>query len=222
MPRRSSCSVCRKTVLLGRGSLEQPICRECRTQARMRGNAPVVVVCGTCGTQVKGRRGQRYCSRSCQPYELEKIARSTVAFRCSWCDREAHGVCAKGHSPVCSAECQSALSLYQRGWNTSPWRPGIQAQWTGKQRRQARITLTSDGPINRRAVFERDKWTCHLCDRTVARTKSVPHPRAATIDHLIPLALGGTHTLANVATACFECNTRKGVRACGEQLAIIG
>jgi len=52
----------------------------------------------------------------------------------------------------------------------------------------------------------------------------VPHPLAPTIDHLIPLADGGSDSPANVATAHFLCNSTKGERhgGGGDQLTLIG
>jgi hypothetical protein len=70
-------------------------------------------------------------------------------------------------------------------------------------------------------IFERDRYRCHICKRKCRRRAAVvPDPLAPTIDHLIPLAKGGEHTRANVATACFQCNSVKGDRGGGEQLAL--
>ena len=41
------------------------------------------------------------------------------------------------------------------------------------------------------------------------------------MDHMIPLAAGGTHTKDNVVPACRECNQRKGARPLEEWLAMI-
>ncbi|MBF6315035.1 HNH endonuclease [Nocardia farcinica] len=76
--------------------------------------------------------------------------------------------------------------------------------------------------VSPRKVFERDRWKCHLCKRKVRRSAVVPHPLAPTIDHVIPLAKGGTHEPANCATAHYQCNSAKGDRDAGEQLALIG
>jgi 5-methylcytosine-specific restriction endonuclease McrA len=38
-------------------------------------------------------------------------------------------------------------------------------------------------------------------------------PKAPTVDHIIALANGGTHTWNNVQLACAECNTHKGARS---------
>ena len=70
-------------------------------------------------------------------------------------------------------------------------------------------------------VFQRDKWRCHLCGKKVPRTATAPDPRAPSLDHVVPLALGGTHTRANVALAHLGCNIAKGTRPAGEQLALV-
>ena len=71
-------------------------------------------------------------------------------------------------------------------------------------------------------IFVRDRWRCQLCGRAVRRDVSAPHPKAAVLDHIIPLAVGGTHEPANVQLAHFLCNSRKGARPVGEQLLLIG
>lgn len=91
-------------------------------------------------------------------------------------------------------------------------------------RRRARERTAEVEPYSRFAIFERDGWRCHICRRKVRRTAVVPHPLAPTIDHLLPLAKGGSDTAVNVATAHFLCNSIKGERAgsFGDQLALIG
>ena len=58
-------------------------------------------------------------------------------------------------------------------------------------------------------IFERDDYLCHFCGKQTEKTTIVPYDHAPTIDHLMPLAKGGLHTRANVATACFKCNWMK-------------
>lgn len=89
-------------------------------------------------------------------------------------------------------------------------------------RRRARQAGAQAERYSRVRIFERDKWRCHICKRKTKRTVVVPHPRAPVVDHLIPLAHGGDDTAANVATACFMCNSVKSDRGSGEQLALIG
>lgn len=64
-------------------------------------------------------------------------------------------------------------------------------------------------------IYERDHGVCHLCHKRVSRDK-------ASMDHLIPVSLGGPHTRANVSLACRSCNSSKKAEPRGEQLRLIG
>lgn len=79
------------------------------------------------------------------------------------------------------------------------------ARSAGKSRRRALQHAAFVAPVYRLAVFERDIWTCRLCGGKVKRGSVAPHPLAPTIDHIIPLATGGTHEPANCQTAHFIC-----------------
>lgn len=81
-----------------------------------------------------------------------------------------------------------------------------------KARRRARQAGGDVERADRLTVFERDDWTCQLCDHPTDRDARVPTRNAPTIDHRIPLAAGGSHTLANLQTAHFYCNSVKGAR----------
>lgn len=58
-------------------------------------------------------------------------------------------------------------------------------------------------PRMRFAVFQRDKFTCVYCG---AKGEGV----RLTVDHVHPVALGGSDDMENLATACSECNAGKG------------
>lgn len=51
----------------------------------------------------------------------------------------------------------------------------------------------------RRAVVARDKGVCRYCGGV-----------ANSIDHVIPVSLGGEHTVENIVQACTSCNSSKG------------
>lgn len=60
-------------------------------------------------------------------------------------------------------------------------------------------------------VFERDGWRCHLCGcKTPRGLRGSYEPNAPELDHVLPLAAGGTHTWGNVRCACRQCNAVKG------------
>lgn len=61
-------------------------------------------------------------------------------------------------------------------------------------------------------------WTglCGICGGGLERSLAWPHPLSKSIDHVIPLARGGTHEAANLQWAHLRCNVSKGSRMVGE------
>lgn len=70
-------------------------------------------------------------------------------------------------------------------------------------------------------IAERDGWVCQICRKRIGRTLRFPHPRSLSIDHIIPLAVGGDDTRANVQAAHFRCNAAKRIGG-SDQLRLIG
>lgn len=63
--------------------------------------------------------------------------------------------------------------------------------------------------FTRKEIFERDGWQCHICRTAIDPKVAYPHPLSASIDHVVPLVRGGTHSRSNVAAAHFTCNASK-------------
>lgn len=61
----------------------------------------------------------------------------------------------------------------------------------------------SVGMGTRYEILRRDKFRCRYCG--VPATEAEIH-----IDHVVPLALGGTNARWNLTSACLECNMGKG------------
>lgn len=94
----------------------------------------------------------------------------------------------------CSDECNSAVHNATR---KASWKIGS---------RQERVS--------RAYIIERDGGRCHACGKK-CRDDEIH------LDHLVPLARGGTHAPENLAVACARCNLSRGAR--GEaQLLLLG
>ena len=91
-----------------------------------------------------------------------------------------------------------------------------------EDRRRALKRNAFVAPVFRLQVFKRDDYRCQLCGGKMEMDAVAPDPLSPTIDHILPLARGGTHEPANVQSAHFLCNATKGDRGGGEQLALIG
>lgn len=74
-----------------------------------------------------------------------------------------------------------------------------------ENRRRARKLAQFVAPVDPTAIRERDGGLCGICGSEVAIAEQ-------SLDHIIPLALGGTHEPANVQIAHRRCNSRKGAR----------
>jgi uncharacterized membrane protein YoaK (UPF0700 family) len=75
--------------------------------------------------------------------------------------------------------------------------------WRRRRRPPSRRIPIS--PAIRRRVYARDCYTCVYCGRRGRRL-------LLTIDHVFPVALGGTNDIGNLVTACRACNLTKGAR----------
>jgi 5-methylcytosine-specific restriction endonuclease McrA len=88
------------------------------------------------------------------------------------------------------------------------WKHGCLKNRYSRKRRQK---MAEGDRIDRIDVFEYYEWVCHICENKIDPMHKSPHPESATLDHIIPLALGGTHTWNNVAPAHAACNHSKGL-----------
>lgn len=59
----------------------------------------------------------------------------------------------------------------------------------------------------RRAIFMRDKCQCVYCGKRVTLKHALAH---FTLDHIVPVVLGGSNATENLITSCELCNKRKG------------
>lgn len=207
------------------------------------------IVCGHCGRTVQAQRPRaKYCSKTCgalahtehasagQRAQVAQRAAQRAARRlpvlydgppfqrqpkrppkpikgrkgryfagtCKVCD---YHFVSPMPSATCSMDCQTTYFNQMRR--------------IAKDRRRSRERDAYVENVYRKQVFKRDGYRCHLCCKKVDPTKQVPHPKAPTLDHIIPLACGGKHEPSNCRTACFRCNSTKGDRGGGEQLLLI-
>lgn len=61
--------------------------------------------------------------------------------------------------------------------------------------------------IRRRLLFKKQDGKCYYCQRQM--NLGSQGPLHCTVDHKIPVSLGGTGRLKNLAGACFTCNNLK-------------
>ena len=90
---------------------------------------------------------------------------------------------------------------------TPAWNEQRRARW--KARFAAKRNAVSE-VIVYQDVFVRDRWICGICGTSVDPLLEYPDPFSASLDHVIPLSKGGTHTYSNVQCSHLRCNVGKG------------
>ncbi|MCW2882519.1 MAG: putative phage protein [Sphaerisporangium sp.] len=96
-------------------------------------------------------------------------------------------------------------------------RASLEARRAHKRRQdqQRRNRIRANGPVESFTVTEigqRDGWLCGICQDTahpVDPGRKRPHPLSPSIDHIRPVAGGGTHTRDNVRITHWFCNLKK-------------
>ena len=175
--------------------------------------------CADCGGTIPGAASLKriYCSRSCSNRASKKrLAEQGRPCAFEGCERShrAKGFCAYHYKVEFYPD-------WRTRWPEDPEkrRKGLRKK---TQLRRARLRDSEAESIDRDDIGERDGWRCGLCGKKVNRTLAYPHPRSPSLDHIVPLSLGGRHASENVQISHLECNHAKGNRGGGEQLLLIG
>lgn len=155
------------------------------------------LTCSTCGETFLARNATAlYCSQLCRGRAL------TAA-------RKADGR-AKAYRE------QNADRIHAYNVEYAPkWRVSDTGRWAikaGGCRRRARMNDVELEEFTHVEIFERDRWICGLCESAIDPELRWPDRMSASLDHVIPISLGGGHLRSNVQPAHLVCNIRKGNR----------
>lgn len=166
--------------------------------------------CETCFGSFSAKRDDaRFCSNACATqYRRNNPDGSCVTEDCNG-SSEAKGLCHACYKRAARADGRTKPQL---------WDDRRRANY--HKRRALKLELPADN-IRPLDVYERDEWTCGLCDGAVDRSVKYPDPFSPSLDHILPLSKGGHHLLENVQLAHLECNVRKGARVESETSAML-
>lgn len=199
----------------------------CSPQCKDRSNHTVLCAAG-CGRRAwKG--GTSAASGTIRCRSCITVDRGVRPTACEYCGGEFESQPrGKGWTRTCSKSCAANLEL-RTGVHPFADRPRRtieerRAAWRRKNwtKRAARKLVPSE-PYTLAEIAERDAFRCGLCRRKVRMDLAGRHPRSPSIDHVVPLSLGGDDTRANVQLAHLGCNVKKGNRVLtAEQLRLVG
>lgn len=77
---------------------------------------------------------------------------------------------------------------------------------------RARRAAIREGSLDQETLDRMWTGVCGICDELMDRDLLWPDPLSKSVDHIIPLARGGIHSLTNCQWAHLICNMRKGAR----------
>lgn len=60
----------------------------------------------------------------------------------------------------------------------------------------------------RNTLAERQNWRCCYCGKIMQNIKSSKHD-FSTLEHVVPISLGGPNTESNLVIACASCNSSR-------------
>jgi hypothetical protein len=177
-----------------------------RTEAKRRSKPRpwFIAVCETCGEPLRSRSPVAKRCLACAESHRYYVPRSETN---DWVDKRCK-------------ECGEAFSLNMH--LNREFCSGGCAQRYHKRNRRHRKRAHYVEPVSLLEIGDRDHWRCQLCGKAVARKQAAPRPRSPSLDHIVPIACGGTHEASNIQLAHFICNSRKGARAVNEQLLLVG
>lgn len=198
--RHGACSRCGKTIQVGPDSRPEPVCQPCRREAPVRyglmiSPAPQAYTCANAD-----------CGREFRRANVQSVK---VPPCCS---------------PSCKTKVMIQLGLMPQSVAKTPGVDRATRRTARSRARRLRHAETWDG-VGDEEILDRDGWRCQIpgCKRRpIRRDLKYPHPRSKSIDHVIPLSLGGDDTAVNKRAAHLGCNIARGNRAGSEQIALFG
>jgi len=132
--------------------------------------------------------------------------------------------CRKTNGTACDL-CKAVAAEYMRVKSKTPKYKEREREWRRNNPHKAYLSSKDRAKkygvpsehYTRQQIFDRDGYDCHICrepvDITATHAQGQPGwERYPHIDHVIPLALGGSDTFDNVKIAHARCNLDKGAR----------
>lgn len=163
-------------------------------------------VCNTCG-EVKDK-GEFYRGRaSCKPCVIARNTMNPNKNANHRADHQRHKV-ERNASRV--ERQRNEDGSRQARWNKTP--AGRRSKADASARRRAAKMGAACEKYARLDVYERDGGICQLCEMVVDLAVLWPDPQAFSIDHIVPLILGGHDNMGNVQTSHLACNIAKGAK----------
>jgi hypothetical protein len=184
--------------------------------------------CDLCGEPAERKPGRRRCA-ACRPVLNAKERSCTqcgvthVSHR-PWCAdcqaewvrlyyRKVNGISLSAGPASSCLECGGELLPADNHRKVTMIRQYCSSVCRNRAKCRRRRVTRAGLPTDRYAaadIFKRDEWTCQLCGDGIDRRVKWPDPWSASIDHVVPVSMGGADVVSNVQAAHLRCNVVKG------------
>jgi hypothetical protein len=221
--RTFKCKNCGKTYVnkRQRGEGEEFCSRQCSDDYRRKERDRKVLerikpkkrICSICGNEYIKVLSSLFCSDECRKEHYRRLEQRRVDSKsiimtstCKECGKEFSYKSYKRiiEKAYCSDKCMhKALRRNSR------------------HKRRRLIKQSIKETISMDYLIKKYHGRCQICDCKVHRSNGKDwSPNIATIDHIVPVSKGGTHTYDNVQLLCAICNSRKCDNMDGVQLSL--
>lgn len=182
-----------------------------RHYKRWRKTGNHVRVCDGCGIPLDGTPpGTIYCSDSCKPRCLVDGCDDPKGSAYGYCDRhrmafDRHG-CIPDMDFVCEVCGEKIVRTFVKGIKYMPHRKMCGQCQIERHRSHYRRSTPPE------YLARRDGGDCGICGDPIDLGAEYPDPQSASIDHIVPVSLGGSDEETNLRLAHLVCNIRRGNR----------
>lgn len=207
------CKHCGKEFMPKQSNRATYCSRQCSYEdKKAKAKAKINPKCIVCGKEFKGRTDAKYCSDKCRKEndrrksnEYLKSKHKNKKHICKECGKEFIPEYGNKRRTFCSDTC---LKEY------------VHQLSKVRRRRKIKENGEVDLGITLNKLIKRDKDICKMCGKAIdihdylinKCGNFIVGDKYPSIDHIIPIAKGGTHTWNNVQLAHFRCNTLKSDR----------
>ena len=163
--------------------------------------------CGVCAQRfIKANESSRLCSDECRKEDARRKARERhaqnrpdepIVIQCRDCGAT---VICKRESGGTKRFCSKCATLKIVEYRRNHKNPQDRARHAG----------VPYAPVKKADVIAKHGRKCHICGKRIGLDEIL------TLDHVVPLALGGWHDLTNLRPAHFLCNSLKSAKYSGQ------
>ena len=183
------CASCKRHIWKTSTSLPEgeATCRQCRRGNRRRNTDNTWTwTCSNCDRQFITKNARRVCASCSRDATEQRNAAEGKRCVVVGCGRGAYVT----NRMMCSGHASSAW------YRDNQRNRGLDKDWITK--------------AQRKAIYERDNYLCHLCGEVTLRDWDPANiGKCASLDHITPRSKGGTDDPSNLRVACMSCNASR-------------